>query len=86
MDYELDFSTFLLSLSSAALISLGQVPNPTNQKFEYAPTLAKQNIDIIALLKEKTRGNLTKDEQDLIDNLLSELRLNYIKQQNERSA
>lgn len=74
----IDFSTFIFSLGSAALISLGATPNPLTQKVEYDLNHAKQNIDLLSLLKEKTVGNLTKDEESLINNLLHSLRLKYV--------
>lgn len=76
----IDFSTFIFSLGSAALISLGATPNPLTQKVEYDLNHAKQNIDLLSLLKEKTAGNLTKDEESLINNLLHSLRLKYIQE------
>lgn len=76
----IDFSTFIFSLGSAALISLGATPNPLTQKVEYDLNYAKQNIDLLSLLKEKTTGNLTKDEENLINNLLHSLRLKYIQE------
>jgi len=76
----IDFSTFIFSLGSAALISLGATPNPLTQKTEYDLDHAKQNIDLLSLLKEKTTGNLTKDEESLINNLLHSLRLKYIEE------
>lgn len=74
----IDFSTFIFSLGSAALIHLGTTPNPITQKMEYDLDHAKQNIDILSVLKEKTVGNLTKDEESLINNLLHSLRMKYV--------
>lgn len=75
---EIDFSTFIFSLGSAALIQLGITPNPITNKTEKDVAHAKQNIDLLSLLKDKTRGNLTKEETQLLDNLLHTLRLKYI--------
>jgi len=73
-----DFSSLILGLSSAALSYLGI---STNEK-EPAPKknldLAAQNIEIISMLKEKTAGNLSKEEEALLDNVLADLRLKYI--------
>lgn len=77
---EIYFSTFIYSLGSAALIALGASPNPTTGKTEKNLDLARQNIDLLALLKEKTKGNLTLEEQTLIDNLLYDLRLRYVEE------
>lgn len=75
----LDFSTFILSLSSSVLMNLGVVENPMTKKREKEPAVAKQTIDLIALLKEKTRGNLTENEAKLLEDVLHELKLWYVK-------
>lgn len=75
----LDFSTFILSLSTSVLMNLGLVENPVTGKTEKEPQVARQTIDLITLLKEKTKGNLTEEETKLIDNVLHELRLWYVK-------
>ncbi len=75
----LDFSTFILSLSSSVFINLGILEHPVSKKKEKDTAAAKQTIDLIALLQEKTRGNLTDDEARLIEDILTELRLQYCK-------
>lgn len=75
----LDFSTFVLSLSSSVLMCLGVVENPVTKKIEKDVLAAKQTIDLIALLKEKTKGNLTDGEGKLLDDVLHELRVLYCK-------
>jgi hypothetical protein len=75
---EIDFSTFVLSLASSALCHLGQLPHPDTEKPEINLALAKQTIDILGMLQGKTRGNLTRDEEKLLDNLLYDLRLKYV--------
>lgn len=75
---EITFSTFILSLSSSVLLHLGEIPEPsTGAKNEDLP-LAKQTIDILGLLEEKTKGNLTEDEKNLLSNILYDLRMRYI--------
>lgn len=75
---EINFSTFLLSLGSTALVQLGEVDDPvTHLRSENLPN-AKQTIDILAVLEEKTRGNLDDDEGQLLSNLLYDLRLRYV--------
>ena len=74
----LDFPTFILSLSSSALFHLGLMENPQTGKVERNLNLAKQTIDIIAMLHEKTKGNLSHDEENLTENLLTDLRLKYV--------
>lgn len=74
-----DFSSFILSLAASAQVSLGIVPNPeTNLTARNLPA-AKHMIDTIAMLKEKTNGNLTADETSLIEDVLYSLRMLYIK-------
>ncbi len=75
----LNYSSFILSLSSSALMSLGVIDNPVTGKKELAPAIAKQTIDLIALLKEKTAGNLDDGEMKLMDDVLAELHLWYCK-------
>jgi len=75
----LDFSTFILSLSTSVLMNLGLVENPVTGKTEKEPAVARQTIELITLLKEKTSGNLSDEETKLIDNVLHELRLWYVK-------
>ena len=72
------FSTFIFSLNTSALVHLGDYPDPASGKNEVDLPLAKQTIDLIALLEEKTRGNLTKDEESLLKHILYDLRLRYV--------
>lgn len=74
----IDFGTFLLSLSTNALVHMGEVADPGGESHPQNLTLAKQTIDIIAMLKEKTKNNLTTDEQDLIDHILYDLRIRFV--------
>lgn len=76
---EIDFSQFIFSLSTSALIQLGEVQDPFTQKTAKNLPLAKQTIDLIAMLKEKTKGNLTPEEGKIIENLLYDLRMRYVK-------
>lgn len=78
--YEFGFSTFILSLSTSALVHLGELPDPISSKKEISLQLAKQTISIIEMLKEKTKGNLTKEEESLLDNVLYDVRLKYLTQ------
>jgi hypothetical protein len=77
---EINFASFVLSLSSSALLHFGHIPDPITKKQERNLPLAKQTIDILGILKEKTEGNLTKDEEQLIDHLLHDLRLKYVEE------
>ena len=75
----INFSSFLLSLSTSALMHLGEVPDPVTQAVEKDLPLAKQSIDMLGMLRDKTRGNLTPDETKLMDHLLTDLRWRYIR-------
>ncbi|HYA03498.1 MAG TPA: DUF1844 domain-containing protein [Syntrophobacteria bacterium] len=75
---EITFATFIFSLNTSALVHLGDYPDPATGKSEMDLPLAKQTIDLIALLEEKTRGNLTKDEENLVRHILYDLRLRYV--------
>ena len=76
--YEFGFSTFILSLSTSALVHLGELPDPIANKKEVNLQLAKQTISIIEMLKDKTKGNLTQEEESLIDSVLYDVRLKYV--------
>ena len=75
---EINFETFLVGLSTQALVHLGEIPDPHNADSAQDLAAAQQIIDIIGLLKDKTRGNLDRNEQSLIDAILFELRMKYV--------
>jgi hypothetical protein len=77
---EIDFASFVLSLGSSALLHFGDFPDPVSGKQERNLGLAKQTIDILGVLQEKTRGNLSKDEEQLMDSLLHDLRIKYVEE------
>jgi hypothetical protein len=81
---EIDFSTFIFSLSTSALFHFGDFPDPSTQKAEKNLLAAKQTIDILGMLKEKTRGNLESAEEELLDNFLFELRMRYVKEMEKK--
>jgi hypothetical protein len=72
------FHSFLLGLAATALIHLGAQPNPELGKIQVDLVLARQSLDLLAMLREKTRGNLTQDEERLFDSLLSDLRFKFV--------
>jgi hypothetical protein len=75
---EITFGTFVVGLSTQALMHLGELPDPqTNQRAVDLPA-AQQLIDIIAMLENKTRGNLDRDEQSMLEAILFELRMKYV--------
>ena len=75
---EIDFGTFVMSLATSVLVHLGEIKHPDSAADERNPALAKQTIDILGMLREKTRGNLTHEETQLIENLLYDLRMKYV--------
>ena len=76
---EINFPTFIVSLNASALLHLGAIEDPTTGKIEKNLPMAKQTIDILSMLQQKTAGNLTKEEENLLKNLLYELRIMYVK-------
>ena len=77
---KVNFATFIFSLNSSALVHLGILEDPaTRKKVKHLP-LAKQTIDILGMLEEKTRGNLTDDEEKMLKNILYDLRILYVKE------
>ncbi len=74
----LDFTTFILSLSHSALMHLGEAPHPETHRIEPNLALAKQNIDLLGILEEKTRGNLSGDEERLLAQVLFDLRMRFV--------
>ena len=75
---EPDFKFFITTLTLQASIALGHMVNPITGKTEKDPTQAKFLIDTLGMLQEKTKGNLTQEETDLLENLLYELRVAYL--------
>lgn len=73
-----DFHTFVLSLGSSALLHLGELEHPEGGPAEKDLPLAKHTIDILSMLEEKTRGNLTSAEEKLMQSLLYDLRLRFV--------
>ncbi len=75
---EVNFITLMLSLNTSALVHLGQIADPASNEQAKNLPLAKHTIDTIALLQEKTRGNLSEDEAKLLEHILYELRMLYV--------
>jgi hypothetical protein len=74
----IDFLTFILSLGSSAAIQLGDAPDPESGERHKNVPQAKQIIDLLGMLREKTRGNLTPEETRFLDGLLYDLRLRFV--------
>jgi hypothetical protein len=74
----MDFATFILSLATSAQVHLGAIPNPATGKQEQNLSLAKETIDLLDILKDKTKGNLTSEEDRLFEHVLYDLRMMYL--------
>jgi hypothetical protein len=82
----IDFFTFVLSLGSSAFVHMGDAPDPeTGQPLPANLPLAKQTIDLLDMLREKTRGNLTPEEEKFLENLLMDLQLRYVSKASGKS-
>jgi hypothetical protein len=76
----IDFSTFVLSLAASAMVHLGLVPGPEGQKRQRPDLpMAQQTIDTLEMLLEKTRGNLDSDEERLLESVLYEVRMSFVR-------
>ena len=78
----IDFPSYLLSYYTQGLVLLGEVPNPYTNKKEEDVEAARHTIDILTMLEQKTRGNLTKEEQQLLETVLYELRMKFMAKTN----
>ena len=77
---EINFPTFIISLNASALVNLGAIEDPASGTKVKNLALAKQTIDILSMLEEKTRGNLTEEEEKILKNILYDLRIIYVKE------
>lgn len=71
------FSTFIMGMASAALIEMGAVPDPTDKKTRVNKEAAKQHLDFLTMIQEKTKGNLTMEEKELLERALVDLKLQF---------
>jgi hypothetical protein len=74
----IDFATFVLSLSHSALVHLGDAPDPGSGTTRIDLPMARQTIDLLALLQDRTRGNLAGDEEHILDQAVYDLRMRYV--------
>ncbi len=77
--FKMDFSGFILSLNTSALIHLGEIPDPQSRERMVNRPAVKHTIDILEILSEKTRGNLSEEENKLLEDVLYDLRLKFLK-------
>jgi hypothetical protein len=85
-DQEQHFTQLLYLFYSSAMVSLGKLKNPATDKIERNLEQAKQSIDILEMLKAKTKGNLSDSESRMLENFLTDLRLNYVDESNKDSV
>lgn len=85
---KLDFNALVLSLGSSVIVHLGEAPDPTSGQKRDKPDfpMAQQSIDLLAMLQEKTRGNLTADEARFLENMLFDLRMLYVQVSQRQKA
>ncbi len=76
-NYEANFSTLILSLGSTSLISMGIAPDPNTGQTQKNLAAAKFNIDLLILLREKTKGNLDTQEENFLSQMIADLQLKY---------
>jgi hypothetical protein len=77
---KINFSTFIFSLNASALVHLGAIDDPASGKKVKNLPMAKQTIDILSMMEEKTQGNLSEDEANILKNILYDLRIAYVKE------
>jgi len=75
---QIDFTTFVISLSRAALVHLGDAGDPSGDPSSKNLELARQTIDLLGLLEEKTRNNLTGEEERVLSSALYDLRIRFV--------
>ncbi len=75
---KMDFPTLVVSLTTTAMLQMGLVPNPATQKVEKNLPAARQTIEILEILKDKTQGNLKPDETRLLDRCLHDLKMSFV--------
>ncbi len=79
IDYSEVFLRYMLTLQSGAKIALGEIKDPSSDKFTTNYKEAREIINILGMISQKTKGNLNKYESDILDNILSSLRFSYVK-------
>lgn len=77
---KINFATFVISLNASALVHLGIIDEPATGQKSKNLAMAKQTIDTLSMLEEKTQGNLTKEEEGILKNVLYDLRIIYVRE------
>lgn len=75
---EASFSVLIMSIGSSAAMAMGLTPDPQTGKTEVDKNLARFNIDLLALLKDKTKNNLSQDELSFLESVLADLKMKFI--------
>lgn len=81
---EINFASFLFSLSTTAMYHFGDFPDPVTKESRRNLPAAKQTIDILSILKTKTEGNLAEDEKQLLEGILYELQMRFVKEMTKK--
>ncbi len=81
---EINFASFLFSLSTTAMYHFGDFPDPVTKESMRNLPAAKQTIDILSILKTKTQGNLAEDEKQLLEGILYELQMRFVKEMTKK--
>lgn len=75
---DINFTTFIYSLSSSAMVALGEAADPTTGQTQFQPQLAKHTIDVLGMLKEKFENGLDEEEQKLLCDIVYNMRMTYV--------
>ncbi len=84
--FQLTFATYIATLGTMGWQALGKLPNPVNGKVEVNLMQTKEVIDLLEILEDKTKGNLTPDEDSILKSTLSNLRINYVEELKKTSG
>jgi hypothetical protein len=77
---EANFSVLTMSLASSAVMALGLAPDPQTQKIHKDKNMAKFNIDLLIMLRDKTKGNLSSEESQFIESVISDLQIKFVQE------
>jgi hypothetical protein len=84
-EVKIDFGTFLIGFFQTGMMNLGRIEHPETGATIKDMEAAKHNVDILALLEEKTEGNLSEEEENLIERLLYDLRMAYMQEKKDKN-
>ncbi len=76
---EVSFSTFIMSLNTSCLVCLGDIPEPLSGEIKKDLACARHTIDTLEMLREKTKGNLTREEEEILGHILYDLKIRYVR-------